>query len=157
MSALQDLLNTYRNASASEREKGTYFEELIRVYLRNEATYRDLSSDVWAYADWAKAQNLDAEDYKLQKKDIDSFFTASGKKPFTRRIIVATTDHWSDHAEDALRDQQPPVSKIDLNDLLKNAPRSPSLRAPRGERVAEGRVRGALRVTPPHVVDSPTP
>ena len=44
MSALQDLLNTYRHASASEREKGTYFEDLIRVYLRNEATYRDLSS-----------------------------------------------------------------------------------------------------------------
>ncbi len=143
MSALQDLLNTYRHASASEREKGTYFEELIRVYLRNEATYRDLYSDVWTYADWAKAQGLDArdagidlvakthgtdefhaiqcklyaEDYKLQKKDIDSFFTASGKKAFTRRIIIATTDHWSDHAEDALRDQQPPVSKIDLNDL----------------------------------------
>ncbi|MES2668924.1 MAG: type ISP restriction/modification enzyme [Pseudomonadota bacterium] len=143
MSALQDLLNTYRHASASEREKGTYFEDLIRVYLRNEATYRDLYSDVWTYADWAKVQGLDArdagidlvakthgtdefhaiqcklyaEDYKLQKKDIDSFFTASGKKPFTRRIIIATTDHWSDHAEDALRDQQPPVSKIDLNAL----------------------------------------
>ena len=143
MSALQDLLNTYRHASASEREKGTYFEDLTRVYLRNEATYRDLYSDVWTYADWAKAQGLDArdagidlvakthgtdefhaiqcklyaEDYKLQKKDIDSFFTASGKKPFTRRIIIATTDHWSEHADDALRDQQPPVSKIDLNDL----------------------------------------
>ncbi len=143
MSALQDLLDTYRHASASEREKGTYFEDLIRVYLRNEATYRDLYSDVWTYADWAKAQGLDArdagidlvakthgtdefhaiqcklyaEDYKLQKKDIDSFFTASGKKPFTRRIIVATTDHWSEHADDALRDQQPPVTKIDLNDL----------------------------------------
>ena len=143
MSALQDLLNTYRHASASEREKGTYFEDLIRVYLRNEATYRDLYSDVWTFADWAKEQKLDArdvgidlvakthgtdefhaiqcklyaEDYKLQKKDIDSFFTASGKKPFTRRIIIATTDHWSEHADDALRDQQPPVSKIDLNDL----------------------------------------
>ena len=131
MSALQDLLDTYRNASASEREKGTYFEELIRVYLRNEATYRDLYSDVWTYADWAKAQGIDAcdvgidlvaetrgtdefhviqckvyaEDYKLQKKDIDSFFTASGKKPFTHRIIIATTDHWSEHADDALRDQ----------------------------------------------------
>ena len=55
MSALQDLLNTYRHASASEREKGTYFEDLIRVYLRNEATYRDLYSNVWTYADWAKA------------------------------------------------------------------------------------------------------
>jgi len=60
---------------------------------------------------------LYADDYTLQKKDIDSFFTASGKKPFTHRVIVCTTNHWSEHAEDALRDQQPPVSKIDLFDL----------------------------------------
>ena len=60
---------------------------------------------------------LYAEDYRLQKGDIDSFFTASGKKPFSHRVIVSTTNHWSEHAEDALRDQQPPVSKIDLHDL----------------------------------------
>ena len=143
MTALKTLLDTYRQAAASEREKGTYFEELIVCYLRNEATYRDLYSDVWTYGDWAELQGLDkrdagidlvaktagtgeyhaiqcklyAEDYKLQKKDIDSFFTASGKKPFTHRIIVSTCLHWSDHAENALLDQQPPVSKIDLNDL----------------------------------------
>ncbi len=29
MSALTTLLNTYRNAAVSEREEGTYFEELI--------------------------------------------------------------------------------------------------------------------------------
>lgn len=143
MSALETLLNTLRTASATEREKGTYFEELILCYLRNEATYRDLYSDVWAYSDWAKLQGLDgrdtgidlvaktsgtgeyhaiqcklyADDYRLQKGDIDSFFTASGKKPFTHRIIIATTDKWSEHAEDALQNQQPPVSKIDLHDL----------------------------------------
>lgn len=143
MSALTDLLNTYRHAAVSEREKGTYFEELIVCYLRNEATYRDLYSDVWTYGQWAELNGLSkkdagidlvaktqgtgeihaiqcklyAEDYKLQKGDIDSFFTASGKKPFARRIIVSTTNHWSEHAEDALRDQQPPVNKIDLNDL----------------------------------------
>ncbi|NKF73046.1 DNA damage-inducible protein [Ralstonia solanacearum] len=140
MTALETLLDTFRQAAASEREKGTYFEELIVCYLRNEATYRDLYSDVWTYAEWADSQGLDkrdagidlvaktqgtgeyhaiqcklyAPDYKVQKGDIDSFFTASGKKPFARRIIVATTNHWSDHAEDALLDQQPPVSKIDL-------------------------------------------
>jgi len=140
---LHTLLNNFRNAAASEREKGTYFEELILCYLRNEATYRDLYSDVWMYSDWAKLQGLDgrdtgidlvaktsgtdeyhaiqcklyAKDYKLQKGDIDSFFTASGKKPFTHRIIIATTDKWSEHAEDALQNQQPPVSKIDLHDL----------------------------------------
>ncbi|HRB28712.1 MAG TPA: DUF933 domain-containing protein [Nitrosomonas sp.] len=37
------------------------------------------------------------EDYRLQKGDIDSFFTASGKKAFTHRIIVGTTNHWSEH------------------------------------------------------------
>ncbi|OOG49283.1 damage-inducible protein [Rhodanobacter sp. C06] len=143
MSALHDLLSTFRQAAVTEREKGTYFEELTLAYLRNEASYRDLYSQVWTYADWAKSQGLDgrdtgidlvaevagtgelhaiqcklyAEDYKLQRKDIDSFFTASGKKPFVHRIIVTTTSRWSEHAEDALRDQQPPVTKIDLHDL----------------------------------------
>lgn len=143
MTALQTLLNSYRHASVSEREKGAYFEELILCYLRNEASYRDLYSRVWSYADWAKEQGLDqrdtgidlvaltsgtgeyhaiqcklyAKDHKIHKSDIDSFFTASGKRPFTHRIIVSSTNHWSEHAEDALRDQQTPVSKIDLFDL----------------------------------------
>ncbi|RFC37354.1 MAG: Type III restriction enzyme, res subunit [Candidatus Nitrotoga sp. LAW] len=143
MTALQKLLETFRQASVTEREKDTYFEELILCYLRNEATYRDLYSDVWTYSDWAKLQGLDrrdtgidlvaktggtgeyhaiqcklyAEDYCLQKGDIDSFFTASGKKPFTHRIIIATTNKWSEPAEDALQNQQQPVSKIDLHDL----------------------------------------
>jgi predicted helicase len=143
MTALSSLLDHYRQSSMSEREKGTYFEELMLCYLRNEATYRDLYSEVWTYGEWAELQGLDkrdagidlvaktqgtgeihaiqcklyAEDYRLQKSDIDSFFTASGKKPFAHRVIVSTTNHWSTHAEEALRDQQPPVSKIDLNDL----------------------------------------
>jgi predicted helicase len=139
---LAQLLSSFRQAAASEREKGTYFEELMLCYLRNEPSYRDLYAQVWTYGDWAKQQGLDArdvgidlvaqtttgeyhaiqcklyaEDYRLQKSDIDSFFTASGKKPFTHRIIVSTTNHWSEHAEDALQDQQPPVSKIDLHAL----------------------------------------
>lgn len=143
MAGLREIIDDYRHAAATEREKGTYFEELILCYLRNEATYRDYYSEVWTYADWAKEQGIDkrdagidlvaktrgteefhaiqcklfAEDYAIRKEDIDSFFTASGKKPFTHRIIVATTNHWSEHADDALRDQHTPVSKIDLFDL----------------------------------------
>ena len=140
---LQNILQKYREASVTEREKGTYFEELTITYLRYEAAYADLYSDVWTYSEWAKERGLDgkdtgidlvaktkgtneyhaiqckfyAEDYRIQKSDIDSFFTASGKKPFARRIIVTTTNNWSNNAEDALQNQQPPVSKIDLNDL----------------------------------------
>jgi predicted helicase len=52
---------------------------------------------------------LYAEDYRLSKKDIDSFFTASGKTIFSHRIIVTTTNDWSEHAENAIKDQNPPV------------------------------------------------
>ncbi len=44
---LQEILSAYRTASRTEREKGTYFEELIRTYLRHEPVYADLYSDVW--------------------------------------------------------------------------------------------------------------
>lgn len=143
MSALTELLHTLRKSSMTEREKGTYFEELIVQYLKNEASYQNLYSDVWTYSDWANLQGLDKRDtgidlvaktqgtdeyhaiqckfydelYRVQKSDIDSFFTASGKKPFTHRIIITTTNNWTEHAEDALQNQQPPVSKIDLTDL----------------------------------------
>jgi predicted helicase len=144
MTALEEILGSYRKTALSEREKGTYFEELVLCYLRNEAAYKDLYSDVWTYADWAELSSLDKrdtgidlvaktaatgefhaiqcklydQDYRVQKSDIDSFFTASGKKPFSHRLIIATTrGAWSEHAEAALVDQQPPVSKIDLNDL----------------------------------------
>ena len=52
-SALKELLDSYRLAAATEREKGKYFEGLILCYLRNEAAYRDLYSDVWTYGEWA--------------------------------------------------------------------------------------------------------
>lgn len=62
MSALKKLLDSYRFAAATEREKGTYFEELILCYLRHEAVYRDLYNDVWMYRDWAELQGLDRHD-----------------------------------------------------------------------------------------------
>ncbi len=138
MTALADLLAGFRAAAVTEREKGTYFEDLILAYLRHEASYRDLYSDVWTFTDWAKVQakvgkdigiDLVAKtrdtdefhaiqckfytpDYKVQKSDIDSFFTASGQKPFVRRLIVSTTDHWSDNAEAALQGQHIPAEKV---------------------------------------------
>lgn len=143
MTALQKLLDTYRSAARTEREKGTYFEDLILCYFSNEPKYRDLYEKVWSYADWAREQGrraqdtgidlvartrdtneyhaiqckLYAQDYRVRKSDIDSFFTASGKQPFTHRLIVASTNDWSVHADDALKDQQPPVTKIDLQTL----------------------------------------
>ena len=142
MTTLTEILDSYRAIAKSEREKGTYFERLFMDYLTIEPAWKDLYEKVWMYADWAQEQGIDARDsgidlvartmdgefhaiqcklydknYHLQKSDIDSFFTASGRKPFVHRIIVSTTNHWSIHAENALVDQQPPVTKIDLQAL----------------------------------------
>ena len=143
LTPLQEILSLYRTESRTEREKGTYFEELIRTYLRHEPVYADLYSDVWLLSEVPEALGISKKDtgidlvaktrgtgehhaiqckfyddgYHVQKSDIDSFFTASGQKPFTHRVIVVTSDNWSENAEAALFNQQPPVSTIELSDL----------------------------------------
>lgn len=141
--SLEKILTRFRNAAVSEREKGTYFEELIIAYLKHEPYYADLYSDVWTFKDWALIHGKDGKDkgidlvaqerktgflhaiqckfytpnHKINKIDIDSFMSASGQRPFTNRIIVCTTNHWTENAEEMLVDQHIPVSKIDLNAL----------------------------------------
>ena len=143
MSALSSLLDTYRQTAQTQREKGTYFEDLILCYLRNEPKYRDLYENAQTYANWARLQGINAQDagidlvakvrgtsefhaiqcklyapdYVLRKEDIDSFMTASGKTTFTHRLIFSTCLHWSHHAENAIEGQTIPVSRVDLYDL----------------------------------------
>lgn len=53
MTALQSLLNTFRATAKTEREKGTYFERLVKAYLQNEPYYRDLyAGKVWLWEEW---------------------------------------------------------------------------------------------------------
>ena len=144
MTPLQTLLTHYRADAKTEREKGTYFENLIVQYLQVEPYYHDRYSDVWTYSEWAKGEGKQYAfnaaddgidlvvktrgtneyhaiqckfydpDHTLNKADIDSFFTASGQQPFVHRIIMASTDLWGSRAEQSLQNQQPPVTKIDL-------------------------------------------
>jgi predicted helicase len=142
---LRELLALYRDAAVSEREKGTYFENLTRVWLENAPLQKEQFKRVMTYADFAKERGIKQTDggidlvaqlaegdddwcaiqckfyrhgYKLQKSDIDSFFTASGKVPFTRRMIVETTGAaWGKMAEDALDLQNTPVTRISMTVL----------------------------------------
>jgi predicted helicase len=53
MSALTEILGTFRTASQSEREKGTYFENLVKVYLQTEPKYKDLfNGRVYLWEEW---------------------------------------------------------------------------------------------------------
>jgi len=141
MSALSALLEQLRSGNLSERDKGTRFEELATWYFRSEPVYKDRFDKVQSYGDWARDNNRQAtddgidlvatgpgvtaaiqckfyaDDYVLKKEDIDSFFTASGRKAFTERYIVATNEHWSHLADLACADQHHPVTKIDRHAL----------------------------------------
>ena len=113
----------------------------MKTYLQQDALWGERFSDVWLWTEWpgrdgrgtpastwspgrprpgllwaVQAKFYDPE-HRLEKGDIDSFFTASGKAPFAARMLVSTTDHWSAKAEQALDDQQIPVTRVRLLDL----------------------------------------
>lgn len=142
MSYLTKILTRFREKAISERDKGTDFERLSVIYFKNEPFYKDQYEEVLTYGEWAEKQGLSKKDtgidlvaktftgefhaiqcknyapeYKIAKSDIDSFFTASGKTVFSHRIIVTTTNQWTQNASDSLEDQNPPVSTINLQDL----------------------------------------
>lgn len=146
--ALRNLLSEFRLNAQTEREKGNYFERLVVSFIKNDPGMAQEYEDAWLFADWASANNVDARDtgidavakirgedtfcaiqckfyregHRIQKADIDSFFTASGKRHFSRRLIIDTTDApWSANAEAALDDQDKPVSRIGL-DRLEESP-----------------------------------
>ncbi len=51
--ALTQLLDHFRQVAQTEREKGTYFEELVKTYLLNEPSYKDLfSGQVYLWEEW---------------------------------------------------------------------------------------------------------
>ncbi len=142
---LRDLLAQYRAMSANEYAKGLYFERLVKVWLENAPTQAGQFSRVLTYADWAKEQRLDKTDigidlvaqladspddwcavqckfyatgHHIQKPDIDTFLSASGKRPFTRRMFVDTTGvEWSRNATATLEGQNPSVQRIGLLEL----------------------------------------
>ena len=55
MTALVQLLNTFRTTAQTEREKGTYFERLVKTYLQQEPSYQDLfGGQVYLWEEWRK-------------------------------------------------------------------------------------------------------
>lgn len=144
MTTIHEILNEFREAATSNRDMGDKFERLIATYLITDPLQAERFSDVWLWTEWPDRGNqpdtgIDlvakeratgefcaiqckfyAKGHTVQKADIDSFFTASGKKPFTSRMIVATTE-FGKHAEEALVSQHVPVQRLDVADL-ENSP-----------------------------------
>ncbi|WP_454778744.1 DEAD/DEAH box helicase [Georgenia muralis] len=142
---LETILDELYFSATSESDKGSKFERLMAAYLRTDPQYADQFDEVWPWMEWPGrdgqgdhgidlvARERDTGDVvaiqckfydprgTLQKPDIDSFLSASGKHPFRRRIIVSTTDKWGHNAEAAIHGQQIPVQRIRFKDLADSA------------------------------------
>ncbi len=143
MSTLDQLLETYRASALSEREKGTAFEKLVATWLVTDPVRANHFERVESFSDWAKSHQeyqgddgIDlvatrhdgkyvaiqckfyAPDHRIDKNDIDSFMSYSGKNIFTERLFVETSEMpWTENAERMIEDQSPPVWRISLRDL----------------------------------------
>lgn len=137
---LENLLDHYRNSSTSPRDLGDCLELLFRQYLANDGVQSQQYSKVWLWNEWPErknfgdigidlvAQRLDGgltaiqckfykEDHTIVKGDIDSFLSASSRRPFTHRVLVSTTSKWSKNAEEMLDAQLMPVQRIGLSQM----------------------------------------
>ncbi|MEJ8282087.1 DEAD/DEAH box helicase [Pseudonocardia spirodelae] len=138
---IQGLLDDLRETALDERDKGDRFERLVQAYMRTDPVWSAQFENVWLWSEWPARDrkrdtgiDLVAEErgtgqlaaiqckfysanHRVQKSDLDSFFTASGKTSFSRRIIVTTSDSWSEHAEDALKDQHIVTQRLDVSTL----------------------------------------
>lgn len=79
---------------------------------------------------WAIQCKCYQENAIIDKPAVDSFISTSGKKftddnfqsaGFSHRLWISTTNHWGTNAEETIRNQHPPVSRINLT-ILEDAP-----------------------------------
>lgn len=75
---------------------------------------------------WAVQCKCFAEDSTVDKKSLDSFLSTSSRQfnndqgekiGFSHRLWVSTTNNWGSNAEETIRNQNPPVSRLSLSDL----------------------------------------
>lgn len=108
--AFQQILEKYRDTSASERQKGDKFEQIIKAYFFTDPKYSEIPKRIWLWNDfpyklqfsggdtgidlviythsneyWAVQCKCVAEDTYIDKKSVDGFLSTSAKSFETAR------------------------------------------------------------------------
>ena len=142
--SLREILERFRDQAQNQRDKGTSFEHLCRAFFKHDATQSVYFDEVWTFEEWAETQNLNRRDTgidlvarnavdgtftaiqckfyasgaKISQQEIASFLANASKSYFSRRIIVDTTGgEWGVNAEELIANQDPPVTRIGIEDL----------------------------------------
>jgi len=141
--SFQHTLNQIRAIASSEPEKGRMFERLMKTYFTEDPLYETRFVQVQRWQEWAAAQEgfdiedtgIDlvakqqdggfcaiqckcyAPDTHLEKKDVDSFISASARQPFTARIFVDTGGSWNRNAKKMITGAEPSCQVLRFDDL----------------------------------------
>lgn len=142
---LDALLAEFRSLADSKRMSGNYLEQLARHFLTVEPLWADQLGSVWLWRDWpgrdgrpdtgidlvaeiqgggllAVQVKFFREEHRMQKGDLDSFFEALGREPFTEGLVIdTTTAPWSANAQEALKNRSKPVRRVSLDELRHSA------------------------------------
>ncbi|MBS9535918.1 DEAD/DEAH box helicase [Mycobacterium sp. M1] len=138
MGSIHQVIEALRQAP-SNSERGTEFEKLMVRYFELDPMLAQQYDQVCRWIDWdgrngrtdqgidLVARERDTGEFTgiqckfyepentLPKGEIDSFLNELGKEPFTKGIIISTTDKWGPNAEDSLEGRSKPVSRIGLD------------------------------------------
>lgn len=125
--------NLMKNYLLIEPKYSAYIEE---VWTWKEFPYRnavgdtgiDLVARTFEGEFWAIQCKFYEENYAISKADVDTFLAISSKSfnvggcktSYSYRLIISTTDKYSKNAEEALIDQNPPVGRIGMVDLIES-------------------------------------
>lgn len=113
-----------------------YTSVIEKVWLWTEFPHKDdlggadTGIDLVAYTSTAEYWAIQCKCYQetsvIDKAAVDSFLSTSGRKfrddkgkliSFAHRIWISTTNHWGPNASEAIKNQQPAVTRINLYDL----------------------------------------
>ena len=142
-SDFRQTLAQLRSIAETERAKGALFERLCAKFFTEDPLYRDRFANVWLWGEWPNrpsgfdradtgidlvAEERDggycaiqckcyAPDTAIGKPHLDSFISASNRKPFTSRIVVDTGSAWGPNARKTLDGLEPACSVLRFGDL----------------------------------------
>ncbi len=114
-----------------------YSNQFKKVWLWNEFPGKkdlggsDTGIDLVAVSNnneyWAVQCKCYQESSTIDKPAVDSFLSTSSREfkgedlkttKFSNRLWISTTNKWGPNAQEAIKNQNPPVSRINLNDLI---------------------------------------
>ena len=134
-----EILEYIQSLPISNHGKGKQFEQAIKWWFNSDSEWSATAKNVWLWDEWPERWGIDRGidlvfenqkgelfavqvklrqlDSQLPKSEIDSFLSESSRSIFAGRILVTTTERFSEGARQAITAQEKPVIVIDYRRL----------------------------------------